>query len=207
MKIARQGYRFIIGGLLLGVGGAALGPWGWGPGALGLLFAVFSAYFFRDPDRPLPADPKKLYSPGDGRVLSVAQEGPGDVVTIRIFLSIFDVHVQRNVCSGRVDKVMYQKGGFLMAMKPEASHNERSVVRVLPDGGREAVVVEQIAGLVARRIETWIKEGDSVVAGERYGIIYFGSQCAVHLPAGAKPIVEPGDRVEGCLTPIAEWTA
>lgn len=206
MKIARQGYRFIVAGLIVGVVGGWCGPWGWGPSALGVVFAAFCAYFFRDPERPLPTDESKLYSPGDGRVLSVAQEGSAGTTTIRIFLSVFDVHVQRNVCSGTVENVMYQKGGFLMAMKPGASHNERSVVRVKPQG-REPVLVEQIAGAIARRIETWCKPGDAVLAGVRYGIIYFGSQCAVHLPAGATAAVSAGDRVVAGITPIAKWTA
>ncbi|MBI4424073.1 MAG: phosphatidylserine decarboxylase [Elusimicrobia bacterium] len=207
MKIARQGYRFVIGGLAAGAACFAAGPMGWGPGVIAVLFAGFCAYFFRDPDRPAPQDPALLYSPGDGRVLSVAREGPGPVTTIRIFLSIFDVHVQRIPCSGTVEKVLYQKGGFLMAMRPEAAQNERSIVRLKPGGGREPILVEQIAGLVARRIETWCREGDAVDAGARYGIIYFGSQAAVHLPAGTESLVKPGDRVEGGLTPIARWTA
>ena len=207
MKIAKQGYRFVIGGLIVGVVGLVAGPYGWGPAALGVLFAAFCAYFFRDPDRPAPPDAGQLYSPGDGRVLSIAREGPSDVTTIRIFLSIFNVHVQRNVCSGTVEKVLYQKGRFAMAMKAEASTNERSIVRLAPGGGREPVVVEQIAGAIARRIETWCKEGEGVRAGERYGIIYFGSQVAVHLPAKAAPVVRPGDRVVGGVTPIAQWTA
>ena len=206
MKIAKQGYRFIIAGALVGAGGVALGPWGWGPGALGVCFAAFCAYFFRDPDRALPTDASKIYSPGQGRVLSIAKEGGGSSVTIRIFLSIFDVHVQRNACSGTVEDVTYHKGSFAMAMKPEAVENERSVVRVRPDG-REPVIVEQIAGAIARRIETWCKAGDRIAAGERYGIIYFGSQCAVHLPQGARPLVQVGDRVLVGVTPIAQWIA
>lgn len=206
MKIARQGYRFIIAGLIVGVVGFACGPFGWGPGALGVVFAAFCAYFFRDPDREPPTDPAKIYAPGEGRVLSIAAEGDGSTTTIRIFLSIFDVHVQRNACSGVVESVMYQKGGFLMAMKPEASKNERSLVRIKPEG-RDPILVEQIAGAIARRIETWCKAGDTVTAGERYGIIYFGSQCAVHLPKGAKPVVRVGDRVLAGVTPIAQWTA
>ena len=207
MKIARQGHRFIVGGLAVAAVGFLAGPVGWIPGFLAAVFAGFCAYFFRDPDRPAPADERKIYSPGDGVVLSVAREGPGPITTVRVFLSIFDVHVQRNPCSGTVDKVLYQKGGFLMAMKPGAAQNERSVVRVLPGAGREPVIVEQIAGAIARRIETWVKEGDPVRAGERYGIIYFGSQVAVHLPAATRVLVQPGERAVAGVTPIAEWTA
>ena len=213
IKIARQGWRFI--GLGLGVGAAggalALRP-GWLiPGALaavlGLGFALFCAYFFRDPERPLPQDPSKIYSPGDGVVLSVAREGPGDIVNLRIFLSVFDVHVQRFPCSGTVEAVDHHAGSFAAAMKDEAKFNERCVMRLAPEGGREPIVVEQIAGLIARRIECWPKPGERLRAGERYGIIYFGSQAAVRFPASARCTVKPGDRVVGGVTEVGEWTA
>lgn len=198
----------IVGGLLMaGAGALPLTGEFRGPFvALGLGLAAFCSYFFRDPDRPAPPDPKKLYAPGDGRVLSVAREGPGDIVTVRIFLSIFDVHVQRAPCAGVVDRVQYQPGAFAMAMREEARLNERNIVRIAPEGGRAPVVVEQIAGFVARRIECWIKEGEAVRAGQRYGMIRFGSQAALHLPQGARPLVRPGDRVVGGVTEVAEWT-
>lgn len=209
MKIARQGWRFIAGGLAAAALGAGLARWCMASGislaGLGLAFAAFCAYFFRDPERALPTDQKKIYSPGDGVVMSVAREGPGDVVTLRIFLSIFDVHLQRAPCSGAVDKVHYQKGSFRAAMKAEAKANERCVLTLMPDGRSEPLVVEQIAGLIARRIECWPKAGERVKVGERYGIIYFGSQAAVHFPASARCTVVPGARVAGGLTEIGEW--
>ncbi|MBI4376746.1 MAG: phosphatidylserine decarboxylase [Elusimicrobia bacterium] len=210
MKIASQGYIFIG----LGLAGVALGwlaaYFGWSRAGLslaglGLLFAGFCAYFFRDPERPAPSDPAKLYSPGDGRVLSVAREGPSDIVTVRIFLSIFDVHVQRAPTAGVVEKVVYQKGSFRAAMLDEARANERCVMTLKPEGRSEPVVVEQIAGLIARRIECWPKPGDQLSAGQRYGIIYFGSQAALHLPGSARCLVKPGDRAVAGMTPIAEW--
>lgn len=173
--------------------------------APGLLFSAFCGWFFRDPERTPPADPALIVSPGDGRVLSVAKEGPGDVVTVRVFLSVFDVHVQRLPCSGVVEKVHYQPGAFHMAMDKEARENERSVVTIKPDGRAEVLVVEQIAGYVARRIRTWLKPGDRAERGARYGLIQFGSQAAVHLPASAEALVEPGQRVSAGLTPIARW--
>ncbi len=203
MKIAKQGWKYIAFGLAVAIMG---GFWAPPLGALGLGFSAFCAYFFRDPERPLPNDSDAVYSPGDGRVLSVAREGPGDITTVRIFLSLFDVHVQRAPCSGTVDQVRYQKGSFLMAMKDESKANERSIVRLKPAGGREPLVFEQIAGFVARRIETWVKPGEAVNAGQRYGIIYFGSQVAVHLPAGCRPVIRPGERAVGGVTPIARWT-
>ena len=174
-------------------------------GGLSLSFSAFCAYFFRDPERPLPTDPKKLYSPGDGTVLSVAREGPGDIVTLRIFLSIFNVHIQRAPCAGQVEWVKHQPGSFKMAMKDEAKANERTLMRLKPDGQSDTIVVEQIAGAIARRIECWVKEGTHVVSGERYGIIHFGSQAAVHFPASARCTVKPGDKVYGALTEIGEW--
>jgi phosphatidylserine decarboxylase len=206
MKVARQGFPFIIGGFLAAiVGGFLLNPLGWVLVFAGAGFAAFCSYFFRDPERELPTDASKIWSPGDGRVLSVAKEGPGDVVTVRIFLSIFDVHIQRAPCAGVVDRIQYVPGAFAMAMKEEATRNERNIVRIAPEG-REPILVEQIAGFVARRIECWVKEGQKLAAGERYGLIRFGSQAAVHLPAGAKALVKPGDRAVGGVTAIGEWT-
>ncbi len=167
-------------------------------------FAAFTAYFFRDPERVLPTD-SRIYSPGDGVVLSVAREGADDAITCRIFLSIFDVHIQRAPCAGRVISVKQVPGTFMAAMKDSARGNSRVVLTLEPPG-QGLLVVEQIAGLIARRIECWLKPGDAVAAGAKYGIIYFGSQAAVRFPAGSLCTVKIGDRVEGGLTPIGEWT-
>lgn len=213
MKIAAQAWRFVVPAVGAGAAGLWLmsRPSAMPAGALlaflGFGFAAFTTYFFRDPERPLPAD-GRIYSPGDGVVLSVAREGPGDVMTLRIFLSVFDVHVQRAPCAGKVLKVQRAAGSFAAAMKDAARGNERVVMTIEPEfRPRSLLVVEQIAGLVARRIECWPKPGDRVGAGERYGIIYFGSQAAVHFPPGSRCTVKPGDRVVGALTPVGEWTA
>lgn len=213
MKIAPQAWRFVVPAVAAG----SVGLWLAGKPetfALGALlaflafgFAGFTTYFFRDPERPLPTDPNKLYSPGDGVVMSVAREGPGETVTLRIFLSVFDVHVQRAPCAGQVTKVTEVAGSYAAAMKDAAKGNTRVVMTIEPGNGRGPLVVEQITGLIARRIECWPKPGDRVVSGARYGIIYFGSQAAVHFPAGSKCTVKPGDRVAGALTEIGEWTA
>ncbi len=211
MKIALAGWPFVMTGFLAVIVGTILSQ-GFGLLLQGMLlslmgagFTFFCVYFFRDPDRPLPKDAGKIYSPGDGRVLSVAREGRDETVTLRIFLSIFDVHIQRVPCSGRVEKIEYRAGSFRAAMKDEARYNERSVLHIKPDGDRETLIVEQIAGLVARRIECWAKEGRRLVMGERYGLIRFGSQAVVHFPASARCIVKPGDRVAGGVTVIGEW--
>ncbi len=212
MKIAYQAWRFVLPAAVLGAASLRLAA---RPGAQlvgGLLaalllgFAAFTLYFFRDPERPLPTDANKIYAPGDGRVLSVAREGAGDAVTLRIFLSVFNVHVQRAPCAGKVLKVEEVEGSFAAAMKDEARANARTVMTIDPGDGRAPLVVEQIAGLIARVIECWPKAGDAVAAGARYGIIYFGSQAAVHFPAGAKCTVNVGDVVTAGITEIGEWT-
>lgn len=212
MKIAEEGWPFIILGFFTVVAGTLVAQgMGWLlPGTLlsllGGSFTLFSLYFFRDPDRPLPQDHDKLYSPGDGTVLSVAREGDSDLMTLRIFLSVFNVHVQRVPCSGKIDSVEWKAGSFRAAMKNEAKHNERSVMRILPENGREPLVVEQIAGLIARRIINKARAGESYKAGQRYGLIRFGSQAAVHFPSSARCTVKPGDKVVGGITVIGEWT-
>jgi phosphatidylserine decarboxylase len=183
-----------------------LRPGGQVVAAVGLAWAAFAVYFFRDPERPLPQDQRKIYSPGDGRVLSMDSEGEGNEVTVRIFLSIFDVHLQRAPCAASVAEAEYIKGGFRAAMQPAARANERCVLRLVPDGHDGSVVVEQIAGIIARRIECWKGEGDRVAAGERYGMIHYGSQVAVTLPLRTRLLVSIGDRVVAGVTPIAEWT-
>jgi len=209
MKIAKQGWKFIIGGAAVAAAGSFIFPVQPVLGGMIALvagfFALFCAYFFRDPDRNLPTDPNKIYGTGDGTVLSVAREGPGDILTIRIFLSIFDVHVQRLPCSGKITRVQYQEGSFKAAMVDEAKQNERNVVAVAVAGRSEEVVFDQIAGLIARRILCWIKVGDAAVAGERYGLIQFGSQAAIHLPRTARVLVRPGDKIIGGVTEVAEW--
>lgn len=212
MKIAPQAWQFVVPAFAVG----AAGMWLMGrpttviPGALlsvlSFGFAAFTLYFFRDPERELPTD-GRIYSPGDGVVLSVAREGPGDVMTCRIFLSVFDVHIQRAPYAGRVTKVAEVPGSFAAAMKDAARGNYRVVMTVEAEGGLGTLVVEQISGLVARRIECWPKVGTTVAAGEKYGIIYFGSQAAVHFPIGSRCTVKTGDRVVGGLTSIGEWTS
>ena len=217
--MARQGLRFVIAGIVLDLIGTAVLVNGILSRAspcialgavvtvLASLFTAFCVYFFRDPERPLPSDPRKIYSPGDGLVMSVAREGPGDVTTLRVFLSVFDVHIQRAPCAGVVENVQHVPGSFVAAMKDEAKGNERCVMTIAPDGQKDRLVVEQIAGLIARRIECWPAAGANLKSGQRYGIIYFGSQAAVHFPASARCTVKPGDRVAGALTEIGEWTS
>jgi len=212
MKIAHQAWRFVIPALGAGVVGLVLAHFrpltmlGDLLADLAFCFAAFTLYFFRDPERPLPTDATKIYSPGDGTVLSVAREGSDETVTLRIFLSVFNVHVQRAPCAGKVVKVEEIEGSFAAAMKDEARANARTVMTIDPGAGRGLLIVEQIAGLIARVIECWPKAGDAVAAGARYGIIYFGSQAAVRFPAGSTCTVKAGDVVTAGITEIGEWT-
>ncbi len=209
MSIAAPGWRYILIGLVLaafgGVAALKYRFWiGWVPWTLGLIFSAFCCYFFRDPERPLPTDATLIYAPGDGVVMSVMKEEGSSAVTMRMFLSVWDVHIQRSPAAGRVEKVDRLEGTYVHAGKPGSQRNHRSVVTLRPEG-REPLVVEQIAGLIARRIETWPKPGDALKAGERYGLIHFGSQAAVHFPNSAECTVKPGERLAAGLSPIGRW--
>jgi phosphatidylserine decarboxylase len=210
MKIARPGFLYIAAGCGIALCGACISAAGAGRAGLfvaflGAAFAASCAYFFRDPDRPLPSDESKIYSPGDGRVLSLEREGNDGTWTLRIFLSLFDVHVQRFPCSGTVSKVERRKGSFVMAMRAGASLNERVIVGIRATGRADEIEVEQITGFIARRIQCRTREGGRAAAGERYGLIHFGSQVALRLPASVRPLVKPGDLVLGGTTAVGEW--
>jgi phosphatidylserine decarboxylase len=155
------------------------------------ILAAFCLYFFRDPDRSIPAGPVAV-SPADGKVVAVKAEAPGHRVSI--FLNIFDVHVNRTPISGVISDVQYRPGHFLVASKEDASsENEQNVVTVDGDGTR--VVFKQIAGLIARRIVFRKHKGDKVNIGERVGLIKFGSRVDVLLGPEWEIAVQPGMRV------------
>lgn len=206
MSIAREGWPFI--GTLLGVA-ALLAlfrlPWIAAPV---LLLGLFTAYFFRDPDRTAPADVRLVLSPADGKVVLVQPAPAGHALgagttQVSIFLSVFDVHINRTPIAGRVTRVQYHPGEFLPAWDEKASlRNEQNVVTV-EDGGT-SVEFKQIAGLIARRIVFKKREGDSVAAGERVGMIKFGSRVDVFLPAAVKVRVQKGERVQGGLSVLGE---
>jgi phosphatidylserine decarboxylase len=195
--IVKDAYRFLVP-LLISAGltaflGLYLATF------LVLLLAVFVAFFFRNPGREIPTDPRALVSPADGVVKVV--ERVGNVTKISIFLSIFDVHVNRSPMAGRIEAIDYKRGKFMAAWKHEASvENERNVIMVTQ--GNLKVVFTQIAGLVARRIVCWKRVGDTVAKGELIGLIRFGSRVDVLFPAGAEATVERGMRVYGGSTII-----
>ena len=164
-----------------------------------MLLGAFVAFFFRNPNREIPSDPHVIVSPADGRVVKV--ERVGKVTKLSIFLSIFDVHVNRSPMAGRIETIDYKRGKFRPAFNHAASvENERNIVMVAQ--GDIKLVFTQIAGIIARRIVCWKKVGDAVAKGEIIGLIRFGSRVDVLFPAGTEATVEPGMRVRGGSSPI-----
>lgn len=207
-----DGVRFVVAGaavtLVLLVLWRALG---W----IGLIATLWMAYFFRDPWRVTPDRPGLLVSPADGIVVSVAAARPPPelamgadaVARIGIFLNIFDVHVTRTPVGGRVAALRYTKGRFFNASLDKASeHNERMAIRIAPPDGPDIAFV-QIAGLVARRIVCDLREGQQVVAGQRMGLIRFGSRVDVYCPPPYVPLVVAGQRMVGGETVLADRLA
>jgi phosphatidylserine decarboxylase len=184
-------------------------------GWIGLIITVWIAYFFRDPWRVTPDRPGLLVSPADGIVVSVGparpppelEMGTGAVARIGIFLNIFDVHVTRTPAGGRVRALRYTRGRFLNASLDKASeHNERMAIRIAPPAGPEIAFV-QIAGLVARRIVCDLREGQEVAAGQRMGLIRFGSRVDVYCPPPYVPLVVAGQRMVGGESVLADMLA
>ncbi len=208
MRIAPEGWPFIAAAWIL----TAVAVWLWWPLALLLgILAVWVVAFFRDPIRPGPRGERYVLAAAEGHVVHVVEtEEPMYVkeraVRISIFLSVFDVHVNRHPVDGTVELVHYNKGKFLHAADAKASlDNEQSSVGLRGPRGR--VLVRQIAGLIARRIVTDAKPGDRVTQGDRLGLIRFGSRTDVFLPLSARPLVKvkPGDRVRVGGTVLAEY--
>src|SRR5271170_2181362 len=201
--MVRDGYFYGFG--LLAVAAALVwltGGWMWA--AAPLLLATFFLWFFRDPERVVPAGLGLVVSPADGVVTSVEQivTASGDKIRLSVFLSVFDVHVNRSPVAGIISEVSYQKGLFLNAMNPEsADKNEQNTVVVAGDGCE--VAFKQIAGLLARRIVFTKQVGDRVERGERVGLIKFGSRVDVLLPGDASVAVKKGDRVKGGASVLA----
>ena len=179
-------------------------------GLAGLGVAGASLLFFRDPERPLEPDPQVVYAPADGFITDVEEAHEawipgGEALRISTFLSIHNVHVNRSPVEGSITKMEEVAGRFVPAFLGGAKE-ENHQNRIAIDGPRGRVVVVQIAGMVARRISRWVETGDSVAAGQRIGLIHFGSRTDVLLPAGsADPLVSTGDRVRAGGTPLARY--
>ncbi len=166
--------------------------------AIPFLLAVFFLIFFRDPEREIPAGPGLIVSPGDGKVEEAEwiETTAGARFRVSIFLSVFDVHVNRVPISGKVTLMEYREGQFLNAMSPESAILNEQTLIVIEDGA-SSVSFKQIAGLLARRIICDVKTGDVVQRGQRMGMIKFGSRVDVLMPADVELRVKPGDRVQG----------
>lgn len=205
--IAKEGLPFVALGLLLTLAAIVLAnrwdsPWLFVAAIVVGTLTLFTTFFFRDPERRFPSDPAAVVSPADGRVLSVESltdhpvVGPG-AIKVSIFLSVFDVHVNRTPVSAVIDSVTYVPGKFFVASLDKASTaNERTeIVMTTPSGDK--LVVRQIAGLIARRIVCRLKQDQKVSRGERFGLIRFGSRTELFLPSRCQVTVKAGDKVEG----------
>jgi phosphatidylserine decarboxylase len=182
------------------------GAWIWA--IVPLLLAFFFIWFFRDPERMIPAGNGLIVSPGDGLVTeTISIDTPnGRRQRISIFLNVFDVHVNRAPISGVLSRVEYQKGLYLNAMNPtSAERNEQNIVTVRGEGYE--VTFKQIAGLIARRILSFSREGDSIGTGERFGLIRFGSRVDVYMPDNAVPLVGLGSKAIAGETVLADLSS
>lgn len=198
--MATDAYRFLLP--LLALGGLALF---FGLPALAvvlLALAAFTAFFFRNPARRVPDEPGLVVSPADGKVVKISRADDG-TQTLSIFLSIFNVHVNRSPIDGVLEDLRYQRGKFKVAFDEEASRvNEQNILTIA--GGGVRLVVKQVAGLIARRVLCWKKPGEPVRRGELIGLIRFGSRVDVIVPQGVRLRVRVGDRVRGGSSVIGE---
>jgi phosphatidylserine decarboxylase len=206
MRFDRAGFPFVGGAWLIAAVAGAYG--GWIAGLPFVALGAFFAYFFRDPERTSPDGQHAVLSPADGvvKVAGAAEPSaapPGEWKQVSIFLSPMDVHVNRIPAAGTVTKITYTPGRFLPAYKPEAATvNERSEVWI-DRGNGQTVVARQVVGVLARRVVCRARTGDRVLAGQRFGIMKFGSRMDVFLPPTAAIKVKVGDVVRGGETVIA----
>ena len=204
--IAVEGIPLVIVLLILAVLAGTF--WGWWSAPLWLAL-IFVAQFFRDPPRVIPDAPGLVLCPADGRVIVVGEvadpyRGGARSLKVSIFMNVFNVHSQRSPVDGTVKEVKYAKGLFVNAAFDKASSdNERNALVIRLDNGVEISCV-QVAGLIARRILCYVKAGDHLHRGQRYGFIRFGSRVDVYLPPGSRPLVAIGDKVKASSTVLAE---
>ena len=211
MHFAREGYPFMLGTAFLAAlawGAVAVaGSWTIVPASLLTLLTAFVFYFFRDPEREIPSGEGVVISPGDGKIIDIREVEESSFIggpcrRITIFLSVFNVHVQRAPVSGDVAHREYRPGEFAVAWHPKASEkNEQSSLGLIARGHR--VLVRQIAGLIARRIVTYPEQGGQVERGERIGLIRFGSRVDLFMPLDWSLDCAVGDKVAGGSTVLA----
>src|SRR5437870_12173587 len=205
-SMVKEGYYFGVPPLVLG-GVSYLLHW-YAAAAVLVFLAAFIFSFFRDPERVIPVEPGAVVSPADGRVVVVTEEEnagrPGKRVSM--FLAVWNVHVNRAPASGTITKLEYRPGKVLAAMRERASvENEQNVFTLSTDAGE--MVFKQIAGLIARRVVSWKKDGEKVARGERIGMVRFGSRVDVWVPRTAEIVVRVGESETGGWSVVARWPA
>ncbi len=214
--IAREGWVILVIVFLLAGGLTWLSVWqfqalGWIAAVPAALLILFCLWFFRNPQRMIPADPSAMVAPADGVVIAVEPaELPDELATtasepmqrIVIFLNVFNVHVNRVPFAGTILKVARKAGGFAHAGRPEAQHNQRCTLAMKTKDGR-LLAISQVTGLIARRIVCHAQAGEQYEKGQRFGLIRFGSRTDIYLPASALVTVKPGDKTLGGTTIIA----
>ena len=204
--LAREGWPFIASSVMLSVLVWAVAGFWW---SLPLwILTAFVVQFFRDPERPIPQDPLAVLSPADGRIVAIEHAfdsyAQRDALKISVFMNVFNVHSNRAPVDGQLRSVQYFPGRFFNADLDKASEqNERNAL-VIDSAGRLVTVV-QVAGLIARRILCYVKAGESVQRGQRFGFIRFGSRVDVYLPLGSRSRVSIGDKVYASSTVLADF--
>lgn len=203
LPVAKESFIYII---VLAILSAALYLWVPVLSAVPLLLLAFVVFFFRNPHRTVPEEEGAVVSPADGKVMAITEIDEPEflkarAVKVTIFLSIFNVHINRSPIAGAVEYTAYRPGKFLPAYKSHASElNERNTIGIT--GAKIKVMVHQITGLIARRIVCWSKKGDRLTLGDRFGLIKFGSCTEVILPLNVDIKVKVGDKVKGAKTVI-----
>lgn len=216
MRVAKEGVPFIVAGAALAVATIALAyrtgsPWLWAVAALLTIVAAWVVYFFRDPEREGARGDRLVVSPADGKIVMITEvQEPafigGTAIRISVFMNVFNVHVNRYPVDGTVRYVHYNPGRFLNAATEKSSlENEQMSVGLETASGR--ILVRQIAGLIARRIVTYSKEGQQVKQGDRMGIIRFGSRVDVFIPPGSRIRVKTGETSNAGVTVLADLPA
>ena len=204
--MVKEAYKFGVPPLAAGVA-CLLFQWRWA-GAILIFLGLFVFYFFRDPEREIPSEPDTVVSPADGHVVEIADELLDGRMghRVSIFLSIWDVHVQRAPAAGRIADVIHRPGRFYAALRSAASReNEQNIIYIHTTRG--PLVFKQIAGAIARRVLCWKREGETVTLGERVGMIRFGSRVDVWLPMETQVAVHRGQKVKGGETVLAKWNS
>jgi phosphatidylserine decarboxylase len=204
--VAREGWPYVGGALVAALGITLAAGWAWA--LFFWLMALFILQFFRDPPRLIPAAPRAVLSPADGRVVLVERARDTylnrDSIKISVFMNVFNVHSNRSPVDGVVREAWYHAGRFVNAALPKASaENERNALWIKTADGTDVTCV-QVAGLIARRILCYVKAGDKLARGQRYGFIRFGSRVDLYLPLSAVPTAAVGDKVYAAATIIAE---